>query len=109
MLDPTRIAAIVEVQAAALLKAKELARRKPRHELLRYARDSDDETVWAQFVERFGHTKLSQSRPLSYSALSTLYAEYAFALYDACEAADGPVICHGPSVEANLDPADVCY
>jgi hypothetical protein len=88
MLDPVLIGEVVAVQTAALLKAKQLARLKPTHELLKYTVWPDEDLVWVEFVGRFGQSSQARTNSMNYAALGQVYAAYFLALSEACEERD---------------------
>lgn len=71
---------LTESLLRAFEEAAKLKEKKPDHDLLRYADCAQDNTVWNEFLARFGPPGLTKGERETYPALAHAYEQYCLAL-----------------------------
>ncbi len=99
-------------EEAALLHAK-----KPDHPLLKYVLRPDSDSVWDEFVAKFGKPGLSREAQRAYPAVAYMFAKYWVALREANQDPEKEiVVSHDPVpvkrrtgevVQAQVKPLDL--
>ncbi|MEI8097022.1 MAG: hypothetical protein WCG73_02870 [Candidatus Moraniibacteriota bacterium] len=79
-------------QFLAFREAKKLYGLKPDHELMKYALDAGNDTVWEEFISRFGKPGISRQAQSSEPAMAYTYAQYFLALREACKDTEKPIV-----------------
>ena len=70
-----------------------------KHELLKYAINADDDSIWEEFFGRFGRTGTSRTEPSDQDMMHA-NAAYYLALCDACEELERTVLANRQPVHS---------